>query len=226
MGPVGRYPKRAIDAIIAATALLVLSPVLAATAVTVLVMLGRPIFFTQMRPGLNGKPFRLIKFRSMRQPAAASAANDDAQRLTRFGRWLRATSLDELPELWNVLRGEMSLVGPRPLLMHYLELYTPFQHRRHEVRPGLTGWAQVNGRNALTWPEKFALDVWYVENLGFRTDLKIILLTIARVAGRHGITAADSATTPYFQCETGDENGPVRRAAADPARTGKIAPRQ
>ena len=161
--------------------------------------LGKPVFFRQRRPGKSGVPFALIKFRSM----LAARDSDgkllpDAERLTPLGRWLRATSLDELPELINVLRGEMSLVGPRPLLMEYLDHYTPEQSRRHEVRPGLTGWAQVNGRNAISWEEKFKLDVWYVEHQSLRLDAKILWLTLGKVFRREGIDAADEATMPEF----------------------------
>jgi lipopolysaccharide/colanic/teichoic acid biosynthesis glycosyltransferase len=192
-------PKRPTDILLSALGLLALAPVMAAVAAAVAVALGRPVFFRQQRPGLHGKPFRLIKFRTMLD-AVDSDGNplDDAQRLTRFGRFLRASSLDELPELWNVLKGDMSLVGPRPLLMQYLPLYTPEQARRHDVRPGLTGWSQVNGRNALGWPDKLALDVWYVDNRSFRLDLKILLMTVAKVLSRAGIAAEGSETMPEF----------------------------
>ena len=193
-----RYPKRAFDALAAAIALLVLSPLLAAVAVAVRLKLGRPIFFTQVRPGLDGRPFRLFKFRTMVQHQGQAPLSEDARRLTPFGKWLRSTSLDELPELWNVLKGEMSLVGPRPLLLHYLDHYTPFQMRRHEVRPGLTGWAQINGRNAIGWDEKFALDIWYVDHWSLALDLKILLITVWRVLLRSGISAEGSATVPEF----------------------------
>jgi lipopolysaccharide/colanic/teichoic acid biosynthesis glycosyltransferase len=201
-----RYPKRLLDLAIAIPAMLFLAPLFAAVALAVRLKLGRPIFFTQLRPGLEGRPFKLIKFRTMRDDVDPNGRLlSDAERLTRFGRFLRSTSLDELPELWNVVKGEMSLVGPRPLLLHYLDLYTPFQMRRHEERPGLTGWAQVNGRNALSWPEKFAHDVWYVENVSFLLDLRILLLTLVRIVGRHGITAEGEATMPYFQGDSGGE---------------------
>lgn len=172
-------------------------PILGLLALVVVCVHGRPIFFVQERPGLGGRPFRLIKFRTMR-----GGAGSDAERLTRFGRWLRATSLDELPELWNVLRGEMSLVGPRPLLMRYLERYTPEQARRHEVRPGLTGWAQVNGRNALGWEQKFAYDVWYVDHRSFWLDAKILWLTVWQVLARRGIAAEGEATMGEFTGKT------------------------
>jgi len=191
--------KRFIDCTAAAFGLLLLSPFLALLALLVRWKLGSPIFFRQQRPGLYGKPFMLIKFRTM------TDANDadgnllpDAIRLTPFGKFLRKTSLDELPELWNVLKGEMSLVGPRPLLMEYLPLYSPEQARRHEVRPGITGWAQVNGRNALSWPDKFKLDVWYVDNVSLWLDLKTLWLTVWQVVRKEGISAAGEATMGRF----------------------------
>jgi lipopolysaccharide/colanic/teichoic acid biosynthesis glycosyltransferase len=157
------------------------------------------LLFRQVRPGLHGHPFTLYKFRTMRGAATGEAGvHTDAERLTGFGRWLRATSLDELPELWNVLRGDMSLVGPRPLLMRYLPLYTAEQMRRHDVRPGVTGWAQVNGRNALSWEDKFALDVWYVDHRSLLLDLKILARTVAAVFRREGISYENSATMPEF----------------------------
>jgi lipopolysaccharide/colanic/teichoic acid biosynthesis glycosyltransferase len=162
--------------------------------------LGSPVLFTQVRPGMHGKPFRMVKFRTMTDACDASGALlPDAQRLTTFGRFLRASSLDELPELWNVLRGEMSLVGPRPLLMEYLPLYSPQQARRHEVRPGISGWAQVNGRNAISWADKFALDVWYVDHRSLWLDVRILWLTVRRVLARNGISAAGEATMPRFE---------------------------
>ena len=208
-------PKRPTDIVLSALGLVALAPVMAAVAVAVAVALGRPVFFRQERPGLHGKPFRLIKFRTMLD-AVDSDGNplDDARRLTRFGRFLRASSLDELPELWNILKGDMSLVGPRPLLMQYLPLYSPEQARRHDVRPGLTGWSQVNGRNALGWPEKLALDVWYVDNRSFRLDLKIVLMTVAKVLSRAGIAAEGSETMPEFR---GNED---RRDSNDVGRSG------
>ena len=194
------YPKRLFDLLVAVPALLVLSPVVAAVALAVRLKLGSPVLFTQTRPGLHGRPFRLYKFRTM-LPGGAG----DESRLTRFGRFLRSTSLDELPELWNVIRGDMSLVGPRPLLMHYLDHYTPQQMRRHEVRPGITGWSQVNGRNAVTWDQRFADDVWYVDHLSFLLDLRILALTLAKVVSRSGISAEGSATMPQFARPSGDE---------------------
>ena len=187
--------KRLLDFVVSLVAVIIGSPLLLILALCVLFDVGRPIFFTQMRPGLKGRPFRLVKFRTMR---GHGSPQSDEQRLTRFGRWLRATSLDELPELWNVLRGDMSLVGPRPLLMQYLPRYSKEQMRRHDVRPGLTGWAQINGRNALSWEEKFKFDVWYVDNRSFLLDLKILLRTAAAVFARHGITHGDAATMPEF----------------------------
>ena len=192
--------KRSFDAVTAGAALLLLSPVLLVIAVLVRIRLGRGVFFSQQRPGLHAKPFRMIKFRTMtdaRDPDGRLLP--DSARLPPFGRWLRSTSLDELPELWNVLRGDMSLVGPRPLLMDYLPRYSARQARRHEVRPGVTGWAQINGRNGLSWPEKFELDVWYVENMSFGLDLRILFLTVLSVLKRDGINAAGEATMPGFQ---------------------------
>ncbi|MFN4359200.1 MAG: sugar transferase [Hylemonella sp.] len=161
--------------------------------------LGSPVLFRQVRPGLHGRPFVMVKFRTMTDERGADGELlPDAQRLTSFGRFLRATSLDELPELWNVLRGEMSLVGPRPLLMEYLPLYSPEQARRHEVRPGITGWAQVNGRNALSWDDRFKLDIWYVDHRSLWLDLRILWLTVRKVIVREGISAQGEATMPRF----------------------------
>jgi lipopolysaccharide/colanic/teichoic acid biosynthesis glycosyltransferase len=201
--------KRLFDIAVAAVALLVLAPVLVALAALVRLKLGRPVFFRQARPGLDGVPFEMIKFRTMTdQRDQSGRLRPDEERLTPFGRWLRATSADELPELWNVLKGEMSLVGPRPLLMQYLERYTARQRRRHEVKPGITGWAQVNGRNALSWDEKFELDVWYVDNRSFLLDLKILAMTLLQVLRRQGISSAGHATTPEFK---GSEAGTDKR---------------
>lgn len=162
--------------------------------------LGSPVFFRQIRPGLHDKPFEMLKFRTMTDECGPDGQLlPDAERLTSFGRFLRASSFDELPELWNVFKGDMSLVGPRPLLMEYLPLYTPEQARRHEVRPGITGWAQVNGRNAISWDEKFALDVWYINNRTFWLDIKILWLTVNKVLVRDGISASGEATMPKFQ---------------------------
>jgi sugar transferase EpsL len=193
------HPKRLFDLTLSALALLLLSPLLGLLAVLVRFKLGSPVLFRQQRPGLHGKPFTLIKFRTMTdQRDAQGNLLPDAERLTQFGKFLRASSLDELPELWNVLKGEMSLVGPRPLLLQYLPLYTPEQARRHEVRPGITGWAQVNGRNALSWEEKFALDVWYVDNHTLWLDLKIIFLTLLKIVKRDGINQPGMATMQAF----------------------------
>jgi len=191
--------KRWFDVTVSCTSLLLLSPILIALAAAVRLKLGSPIFFAQTRPGLNGSPFRLIKFRTMTDGRDASGRLlPDSERMTRFGRFLRASSADELPELWNVVKGEMSLVGPRPLLMQYLERYSPRQRRRHEVRPGITGWAQVNGRNALSWEDKFELDVWYVDNRSFALDLKILAMTVVQVLRRQGISSEGHATMPEF----------------------------
>lgn len=199
--------KRLIDIAAAASLLLILSPLIVAVAVALLLDVGSPVLFRQVRPGLHGEPFTLVKFRTMHGARSGEpAATTDEQRLTRLGRWLRASSLDELPELWNVLRGEMSLVGPRPLLMRYLPLYSAEQMRRHDVKPGLTGWAQINGRNALSWDEKFALDLWYVDHQSVALDLKILLRTAGLVLNRHGISHADSATMPEFRGASGDPN--------------------
>jgi len=198
--PLYALGKRTFDLVLALTLLVLLSPLLALVAVAVRVTLGAPVLFAQTRPGRFGAPFRIYKFRTMRAPTpgAAGDPSTDAARLTRLGVLLRKLSLDELPELWNVVRGEMSLVGPRPLLLQYLPLYSVRQSRRHEVRPGITGWAQVNGRNALDWPERLELDVWYVEHAGFLLDLRILLRTAFVVLSRRGISGAGSATmTPF-----------------------------
>ncbi len=190
---------RAFDLLAAVIALSLLSVPLACIAILVRVRMGSPVLFRQVRPGLSGEPFELVKFRTMLDAVSRDGSpRPDAERLTPFGRWLRSTSLDELPALWNVLRGDMSLVGPRPLLMQYLPLYSARQARRHEVRPGITGWAQVNGRNALTWPQKFELDVWYVENRSFWLDLRILWMTLLVVLRRDGISAQGEATMPPF----------------------------
>ncbi len=192
--------KRLFDFSASLAALLLLSPVLLLLAVLVRVKIGSPVFFTQTRPGLHGQPFQMIKFRTMTNACREDGSLlPDVERLTRFCRFLRSTSLDELPELWNVLKGEMSLVGPRPLLMEYLPLYSPEQARRHEVKPGITGWAQVNGRNAISWEDKFQLDVWYVDHQSFWLDLKILLLTIKNVIYRQDINAAGDTAMPLFQ---------------------------
>ena len=192
--------KRCFDFTVSLLLLSVLAPILLLVALLVRRRLGSPVLFRQTRPGLGARPFELLKFRTMTDGRGPDGEwLPDAERLTRFGRFLRSSSLDELPSLLNVLRGEMSLVGPRPLLMQYLPLYNAFQARRHEVRPGITGWAQVNGRNALSWDEKFARDVWYVDHRSFLLDLRILLLTVMKVVRRDGISAAGDATMPGFR---------------------------
>lgn len=191
--------KRCFDLVVCAIALIILLPVAVVIAIVIRIRLGSPILFTQDRPGKDGRIFKMVKFRSMTDARnSGGQLLPDAERLPPFGRWLRASSLDELPELWNVLRGDMSMVGPRPLLVQYLPLYSREQSRRHEVRPGLTGWAQVNGRNALSWQEKFALDVWYVDNRSFVLDLRIMVQTVLLVLRRNGVSAAGEATMPAF----------------------------
>lgn len=199
------HGKRFVDLALALPALVVFSPLMALLALLVRWRLGSPVFFRQTRPGLHGQPFKLIKFRTMTDARdAAGNLLPDAKRLPRFGRFLRASSLDELPELWNVAKGEMGLVGPRPLLMEYLPLYSPEQARRHDVRPGITGWAQVNGRNALSWPDKFRLDVEYVDHLSFWLDIKTIWLTIRQVIKRDGISPKGEATMGKFTGTQGE----------------------
>jgi len=191
--------KRIFDLALAIPTLIVLSPALGLIALLVRFNLGTPVLFRQQRPGLHGRPFILFKFRTMTDARDARGnLLPDAQRLTPFGRFLRSTSLDELPELWNVIKGDMSLIGPRPLRIEYLPLYTPHQARRHEVRPGITGWAQVNGRNALSWEKRFDLDVWYVDHLSFSLDLNIILRTIRAIIRREGISAEGHVTMYRF----------------------------
>ncbi len=207
--------KRAFDLTIVIMAAPLWAPVLGLVALAVRVRLGRPVFFRQHRPGLGGNLFQLVKFRTMRDTRdAAGHLLPDEARLTPFGHWLRSTSLDELPELVNVIRGDMSLVGPRPLLVQYLDRYSREQRRRHEVLPGLTGWCQIKGRNALSWDEKFALDLWYVEHRGFWLDLVILFRTVGQVFRRRGIAAANCATMPEFK--------PVASPACPPSpRTGR-----
>lgn len=188
--------KRTIDAVLAAAALVALAPLMAVIAIAVAIALGRPVLFRQNRAGYQGRPFQVNKFRTMREPDATRRS--DADRLTGFGRFLRSTSLDELPSLWNVVRGDMSIVGPRPLPVQYLPRYSAEQARRHEVRPGITGLAQVRGRNALSWEEKFAFDVAYVNGTSLRLDLRIIAATVGVVLRRDGISAAGEATAPEF----------------------------
>lgn len=195
-----RRGKRLFDLALTIPVAIVLAPLAALVAVAVRWRLGAPVLFRQQRPGLDGRPFVMYKFRTMNDATNSEGKLlPDAQRLTSTGRWLRSTSLDELPELVNVLQGDMSLVGPRPLLMHYLERYTPEQARRHEVRPGITGWAQVNGRNALSWEDKFAHDVWYVDNVSFLLDVKILARTLLQVIARSGISQPGSATADEFR---------------------------
>ncbi len=191
--------KRLFDILASVAGLIILSPVILVIALLIHKRIGSPILFRQVRPGIGGKPFEMVKFRTMRDAVDAYGNPlPDAERMTDFGRFLRASSLDELPELWNVVIGDMSLVGPRPLLMEYLPLYDELQARRHDVRPGVTGWAQINGRNALSWDEKFSLDIWYVNNKSLWLDLKIIFLTVKKVLIRDGISAAGEVTMPKF----------------------------
>ncbi|ANN27780.1 sugar transferase [Vibrio vulnificus] len=201
--------KRLFDFLASLSALILLSPIIALVAWKIRKNLGSPVLFRQTRPGLNGKSFEMVKFRTMKD-AADEQGNPlpDSERMTPFGNKLRNSSLDELPELWNVLKGEMSLVGPRPLLMQYLPLYSTEQARRHEVRPGVTGWAQINGRNAISWEEKFKLDVWYVDNRSFWLDFKILLLTVKKVFVKEGISADGHVTIAPFtgQAQSGNSN--------------------
>ncbi|MES2868415.1 MAG: sugar transferase [Pseudomonadota bacterium] len=191
--------KRVFDVVVSAVGLLLLSPVLVIVAWKVRRNLGSPILFRQVRPGLNGHPFMMIKFRTMKDAKDANGhCLPDSERMTAFGGFLRSSSLDELPELWNVLKGDMSLVGPRPLLMEYLPLYTPEQCRRHTVRPGVTGWAQVNGRNALSWEEKFKLDLWYVDHGSMLFDIKILMLTVKKVITKDGVNGEGEVTMSKF----------------------------
>jgi lipopolysaccharide/colanic/teichoic acid biosynthesis glycosyltransferase len=192
--------KRFFDVFVALSGLIVLSPVFIFIMLLVFIFIGRPIFFIQVRPGLLGKPFNIYKFKSMINPSSDGLLDkDDNERMTRLGRILRALSLDEIPQLWNVLKGDMSLVGPRPLLMDYLPLYNERQFRRHEVRPGVTGWAQVNGRNNLSWGEKFEFDIWYVDNASFFLDLKILFMTVKKVLGREGVTSKGYVSSVRFE---------------------------
>ena len=194
--------KRGLDVALASAGLVATAPVTIPAAAAIYTTMGRPIFFTQERPGLDGKPFSILKFRTMRLlKDGEDMVSTDGNRITRLGSFLRSTSIDELPTLLNVLSGEMSLVGPRPLLMSYLERYTPEQLRRHEVKPGVTGWAQVNGRNAVSWEEKLAMDCWYVDHRSLALDLKILAMTVFKVLRRDGITAANHATMSEFQGE-------------------------
>ncbi|WP_394172287.1 sugar transferase [Thalassotalea litorea] len=196
--------KRFLDVVISLLALIFLLPIMVIVYLFVSILLGHPVFFTQARPGIHGNIFQMFKFRSMKN-SVDEGGNllPDSERLTPFGEMLRSSSLDELPGLWNVLKGDMSLVGPRPLLVEYLPLYSKEQAKRHKVRPGITGWAQVNGRNAISWEDKFKYDVWYVENQSFWLDMKILLLTVRKVFMREGISANDHVTMPFF---TGSDN--------------------
>ncbi|HVY69051.1 MAG TPA: sugar transferase [Verrucomicrobiae bacterium] len=204
--------KRVCDILLVVGTAWLWVPVLAVVGILVRLKLGSPVLFQQDRPGQHGKIFRLMKFRTMTDGRDANGnLLPDGDRLTPFGRWLRSSSLDELPELLNILRGDMSLVGPRPLLVRYLDRYTPGQARRHEARPGLTGWAQINGRNALSWEEKFKLDVWYVDNQSVWLDLRILFLTAWRVLRREGISAKGDATMPEFMGTERDDSGPEKR---------------
>ncbi len=193
-----RSVKRGLDIAVAVVALIAFAPILLITALVVRVTLGPPVLFRQTRPGRHGEPFTILKFRTMRAAQGPYDTGDDAARLTTIGRWLRSLSLDELPELLNVLRGDMSVVGPRPLLMQYLDRYTPEQARRHEVKPGITGWAQVNGRNALSWDDKFRLDVWYVDHGSLLLDARILAMTAWKLVSREGITQPGHVTAAEF----------------------------
>ena len=210
-----RIGKRSLDLAISLPLAVCLAPLLMLLAVMVRWKLGSPFLFSQERPGRHGRPFRMVKFRSMTD--ARDAQGDllpDEVRLTRFGRFLRASSLDELPELWNVIRGEMSLVGPRPLLTRYLDLYTPQQARRHDILPGVTGWAQVNGRNALSWDEKFAYDIEYVNRVSLRLDVQILFMTLWKVVHREGVSAVGHVTMPEFRGSVGAAEPQSQRRAA------------
>lgn len=194
-----RYGKRGLDLLLSTFLLVVLAPLQVIVILTVRRRLGKPVFFRQIRAGMHGKLFELVKFRTMRDARdAAGELLPDGDRLDKFGSWMRSTSIDELPELWNVIRGDMSLVGPRPLLEEYLPLYSPMQARRHELRPGITGWAQIHGRNAISWSEKFELDVWYVDHVSFMTDVKVMWRTFATAISRSGVNAPDGGSMPPF----------------------------
>lgn len=209
-----RYCKRLFDIAVAVASIVLLAPLFLVVTLLVRIKLGSPVIYRQTRAGLHGQPFEILKFRSMLEafdPEGKPLPNED--RMTPFGRLLRSFSLDELPELWNILKGDMSIVGPRPLLMDYLPLYSAWQARRHEVPPGLTGWSQVNGRNALTWDEKFELDVWYVDHASFWLDLKIILMTVLKVVRREGIAHAGNVAMPRFR-GSGSKNQHVTGAEA------------
>lgn len=214
MSAVGRGVKRLFDIVASALLLILLAPLMLCLAVAVAYKLGRPVMFSQPRPGLRGRIFTMLKFRSMLDSRDIQGRQlSDGERLTPFGRWLRSTSLDELPEVINVLRGEMSLVGPRPLKVEYLERYDSFQARRHEVKPGITGWAQVNGRNRLSWEEKFSRDVWYVDNQSLMLDLRVLLMTVIAVFDRGSVSAEGHDTMPEFRGADGRSPCPVHRPA-------------
>jgi lipopolysaccharide/colanic/teichoic acid biosynthesis glycosyltransferase len=199
--------KRLFDLFASAVGMLILAPIVVVIAIQVRLKLGIPVIFLQSRPGLNGQPFKMLKFRTMRNIYDVDGKLlPDPERLNNFGLWLRSTSLDELPELWNVLKGDMSLVGPRPLLEEYLPLYSTEQARRHEVKPGITGWAQINGRNAISWDEKFKLDCWYVDNRSFWLDIKILWLTLLKVLARENISTFGDETAPKFTGNTKNDN--------------------
>jgi len=199
---VSNFFKRLLDFTVALAALILLSPLLAIIALAIRLTMGSPVFFRQLRPGYQARPFTVVKFRTMTGVGSQVDTSSDAARLTPLGRFLRRFSLDELPQLWNVVTGDMSLVGPRPLLMEYLPLYTPEQARRHEVKPGITGWTQVNGRNEASWEQKFALDLWYVDHRGFWIDLRILGITVWKVLKREGISQEGHATTEKFGAQS------------------------
>lgn len=202
------FIKRVIDIIVSGLALILLCPIMICVALLVFTKMGSPILFKQVRPGQKGRPFVLYKFRSMNIPREnQNSVKYDSERLTKIGKFLRSTSLDELPQLYNILKGDMSLVGPRPLLMQYIDRYTPEQYKRHDVKPGITGWAQVNGRNAITWEQKFALDVWYVDHWTLMLDIKIFLLTILTVVRREGISSQTQITMSEFMGSNGEKQG-------------------
>jgi lipopolysaccharide/colanic/teichoic acid biosynthesis glycosyltransferase len=222
------WPKRAFDLVVASVGLIALAPLLGMTAVAIRLVLGRPVIFAQRRPGRHGRPFVLYKFRTMSGARAADGRlRPDRERLTRLGRLLRRTSLDELPELVNVIRGDMSLIGPRPLLMEYLPRYTREQARRHDVRPGITGWAQLNGRNSLPWDRRFALDVWYVEHQSFRLDTRILLLTVWHTLAQVGVSQPGEGTEEHFRgnLTATDASAPSMPSANMPASNMEEVPR-
>ena len=199
--------KRLFDVVLSLVVLLIFSPIILIVVCWVLINMGRPVLFRQKRPGKGGKVFELIKFRTMKDASGLDGKQlSDADRLTSLGKFLRSSSIDELPSLWNVVKGDMSLVGPRPLLTEYLSIYTPEQNRRHEVRPGVTGWAQVNGRNAISWEEKFKLDVWYVDNISFGLDIRILLITVKKVFIQEGIRHDNHESMPFFTGDTTSNN--------------------